>query len=171
MAVHFNHTILSAHNSKASAIFLAEMLNFPAPRHWGPFQMVVTENGANLDYMDTDGEITSQHYAFLISEAEFDEIFGRIRDRKLSYWADPGRRQLREINHHDGGRGVYFEDPNGHLLEIITRPYVRKFSRNSCKTLEGQLARGCNGLASSPTILSEATWKNDLSTRRECRSC
>jgi hypothetical protein len=73
--------------------------------------MVVTENGANLDYMDTDGEITAQHYAFLISEAEFDEIFGRIRDRKLSYWADPGRRQVGEINHHDGGRGVYFEDP------------------------------------------------------------
>ncbi len=123
MAIHFNHTILSAHDSKASAIFLAEMLNLPAPRRWGPFQMVVTENGANLDYMDTDGEITPQHYAFLISEAEFDEIFGRIRDRKLSYWADPGRRQLGEINHHDGGRGVYFEDPNGHLLEIITRPY------------------------------------------------
>ena len=118
-----NHTILLAHDSKASAIFLAEMLNLPAPRRWGPFQMVVTENGANLDYMDTDGEITPQHYAFLISEAEFDEIFGRIRDRKLSYWADPGRRQLGEINHHDGGRGVYFEDPNGHLLEIITRPY------------------------------------------------
>ena len=62
MAIHFNHTILSAHDSKASAIFLAEMLNLPAPRRWGPFQMVVTENGANLDYMDTDGEITPQHY-------------------------------------------------------------------------------------------------------------
>jgi len=60
MAIHFNHTILSAHDSKASAIFLAEMLNLPAPRRWGPFQMVVTENGANLDYMDTDGEITPQ---------------------------------------------------------------------------------------------------------------
>jgi catechol 2,3-dioxygenase-like lactoylglutathione lyase family enzyme len=85
--------------------------------------MVVTENGANLDYMDTEGEIAPQHYAFLISEAEFDENFGRIRDRKLSYWADPGRRQLGEINRHDGGRGVYFEDPKGHLLEIITRLY------------------------------------------------
>ena len=74
MAIHFNHTILSAHDSKASAIFLAEMLNLPAPRRWGPFQMVVTENGANLDYMDTDGEITPQHYAFLIGEAEFDEF-------------------------------------------------------------------------------------------------
>ena len=123
MAIHFNHTIVSARDSKASAIFLAEMLNLPAPRHWGPFQMVLTENGANLDYMDTDGEIAPQHYAFLISEAEFDAVLGRIRDRNLPYWADPGQRQRGEINHHDGGRGVYFEDPDGHLLEIITRPY------------------------------------------------
>jgi catechol 2,3-dioxygenase-like lactoylglutathione lyase family enzyme len=123
MAVHFNHTILSAHDSKASATFLAEMLGLPVPKRWGPFHMVATQNGANLDYMEADGEISPQHYAFLISEAEFDEIFGRIRDRQLSYWADPARTKPGEINHHDGGRGVYFEDPNGHLLEIITRPY------------------------------------------------
>jgi catechol 2,3-dioxygenase-like lactoylglutathione lyase family enzyme len=122
MAVHFNHTILSARDSKASAKFLTEILNLPAPKHWGPFEMVVTENGAYLDYMDTD-EIAPQHYAFLVSEAEFDEIFGRVRERKLAYWADPARKQPNEINHHDGGRGVYFEDLNGHLLEIITRPY------------------------------------------------
>jgi catechol 2,3-dioxygenase-like lactoylglutathione lyase family enzyme len=85
--------------------------------------MVKTENDANLDYMDTDGEIVTQHYAFLVSEAEFDEIFDRVRDRKLTYWADPAQKQQGEINRHDGGRGVYFEDPNGHLLEIITRPY------------------------------------------------
>jgi catechol 2,3-dioxygenase-like lactoylglutathione lyase family enzyme len=123
MAVDFNHTILSARNSEASAKFLAEMLGLPAPRRWGPFQMVTTENGANLDYMNTDGEITPQHYAFLVGEAEFDEIFSRIRERKLPYWADPGRTRPGEINHHDGGRGVYFKDPNGHLLEVITRQY------------------------------------------------
>ena len=122
MAVHFNHTILSARDSKASAKFLTEILNLPAAKHWGPFEMVVTENGAYLDYMDTD-EIAPQHYAFLVSEPEFDEIFGRVRERKLAYWADPARKQPNEINHHDGGRGVYFEDLNGHLLEIITRPY------------------------------------------------
>ncbi|MDP9130008.1 MAG: hypothetical protein M3N35_06440, partial [Candidatus Binatota bacterium] len=65
----------------------------------------------------------SQHYAFLVSEAEFDEIFARIRDRRLAYWADPGRNESGQINTWDGGRGVYFNDPNGHLLEIITRPY------------------------------------------------
>jgi catechol 2,3-dioxygenase-like lactoylglutathione lyase family enzyme len=123
MAIHFNHTILYAQDSKASATFLAEILGLPAPKHWGPFQMVTTGNDANLDYMDTDGEISPQHYAFLVGEAEFDAIFGRVRDRKLSYWADPKQKQKGEINRHDGGRGVYFEDPNGHLLEIITRPY------------------------------------------------
>ena len=123
MAIHFNHTILSARDSERSAKFLAEMLGLPEPRRWGPFHMVTTENDANLDYMDTDGEIKPRHYAFLISEDDFDEIFGRIRDRELSYWADPGQKQSGEINHHDGGRGVYFEDLNGHLLEIITRPY------------------------------------------------
>jgi catechol 2,3-dioxygenase-like lactoylglutathione lyase family enzyme len=77
----------------------------------------------SLDFLATDGEIASQHYAFLVSEAEFDQIFARIRQRDLAYWADPGQRQRGEINHGDGGRGLYFEDPNGHLLEIITRPY------------------------------------------------
>jgi catechol 2,3-dioxygenase-like lactoylglutathione lyase family enzyme len=123
MAIDFNHTILKTRDSEGSAIFLAEMLGLPAPKRWGPFQMITTANGANLDYMDTDDEFAPQHYAFLTSEAEFDEIFGRIRDRQLPYWADPGKKQKGEINHHDGGRGVYFEDPNGHLLEIITRPY------------------------------------------------
>lgn len=123
MAVHLNHTILKARDSRASATFMAEILGLPAPKHWGPFQMVEAANGANLDYMDADGEVTPQHYAFLVSEADFDGIFARIRDRKLPYWADPGKAKRAEINRHDGGRGVYFEDPNGHLLEVITRPY------------------------------------------------
>jgi catechol 2,3-dioxygenase-like lactoylglutathione lyase family enzyme len=123
MAIEFNHTILAARDSRASSTFLAEMLGLPAPKRWGPFEMVTTANGANLDYMGSAGDIAPQHYAFLSSEDEFDEILGRIRDRKLSYWADPERKRQGEINHHDGGRGVYFEDPNGHLLEVITRPY------------------------------------------------
>ena len=123
MAIDFNHTIVSARDSKASAEFLAEMLGLPAPRKWGPFQMVTTENGANIDFKNTEGEITAQHYAFLVSEPEFDQIFGQIRKRSLPYWADPAQEQSGEINHHDGGRGVYFEDPDGHLLEVITQPY------------------------------------------------
>ena len=123
MSIDFNHTIVSARDSGKSAAFLADMLSLPAPKRWGPFLMVTTANGANVDFKDTDKNITPQHYAFLVSEPEFDEIFARIRDRKLSYWADPGQTKVNEINRHDGGRGVYFKDPNGHLLEVITRPY------------------------------------------------
>ena len=123
MAIQFNHTILYAHDGEASAKFLAEMLGLSAPARWGPFVVVKTDNGTNLDFMDTDGEITSQHYAFLVEESDFDGIFERIRARKLAYWADPGQTQPNQINHRDGGRGLYFEDPNGHFLEIITRPY------------------------------------------------
>jgi catechol 2,3-dioxygenase-like lactoylglutathione lyase family enzyme len=123
MTVNFNHTIVSARDSAKSAAFLADILSLPTPKRWGPFLMVTTDNGANIDFMDTDESITPQHYAFLVSESEFDEIFGRIRDRKLTYWADPGQTKANEINRHDGGRGVYFEDPDGHLLEVITRPY------------------------------------------------
>jgi catechol 2,3-dioxygenase-like lactoylglutathione lyase family enzyme len=85
--------------------------------------VVATGNGVNVDFLDKDGSISKQHYAFLISEAEFDEVLGRVRQRSLPYWADPAQTKAGEINRHDGGRGLYFEDPNGHLLEIITRPY------------------------------------------------
>ena len=77
----------------------------------------------SLDFQDWGDGVAVQHYAFLISEPEFDEIFGRIQARGLTYWADPHQSSAGEINHHDGGRGVYFEEPSGHLLEIITRPY------------------------------------------------
>jgi catechol 2,3-dioxygenase-like lactoylglutathione lyase family enzyme len=123
MAVELNHTIIPAHDNKASATFLAAILGLPAPIRFGPFEVVTTTNGVSLDFMEGKGEIHSRHFAFLVSESEFDTIFGRIRERGLSYWADPARNKVGEINHHDRGRGVYFEDPNGHLLEILTRPY------------------------------------------------
>jgi catechol 2,3-dioxygenase-like lactoylglutathione lyase family enzyme len=123
MAITFNHTIVWSLDSHASATFLAEILSLPSPKQWGPFQIVATENGVNIDFMNKTGEISIQHYAFLVSEAEFDAILGRVRERGLTYWADPARTQAGEINHHDGGRGVYFKDLSGHLLEIITRPY------------------------------------------------
>jgi len=123
MPVEFNHTIIWSSDSKGSAAFLAGILGLPQPRKWGPFQVVTTANGVNLDFMDREGEILSRHFAFLVSEAEFDEIFGRIEQQGLVYWADPARTKEGEINRHDGGRGLYFQDPNGHLLEIITRAY------------------------------------------------
>lgn len=123
MTVKLNHTIVYARDKRASAAFLAELFGLPAPARFGPFMAVEVANGVTLDYCDGDGEIAPQHYAFLVSEREFDEIFGRIQARGMDYWADPGQTRKGKINTHDGGRGVYFEDPNGHLLEIITKPY------------------------------------------------
>jgi catechol 2,3-dioxygenase-like lactoylglutathione lyase family enzyme len=123
MPVQLNHTIVAAHDREASATFMADILGLPAPQPYGPFLVVEADNDVSLDFTQTDREITPQHYAFLISEAEFDEIFGRIQARDLPYWADPGGTRPGEINHRDGGRGVYFQDPNGHYLEVLTRPY------------------------------------------------
>jgi catechol 2,3-dioxygenase-like lactoylglutathione lyase family enzyme len=124
MAIRLNHTIVAAHDKETAAKFLSEILGLPAPPSLvGPFAVVRVSDDTSLDYIDADGEITSQHYAFLVDENEFDEIFERIRKRRLTYWADPGRRERDQINTWDGGRGLYFDDPNGHLLEIITRPY------------------------------------------------
>lgn len=123
MAVQLNHTIVSVPDKQQSATFVAEILGVPEPTPFGPFLVVELENGVSLDFADDYGPARPQHYAFLVSEAEFDEIFGRIADRGLPYWADPGRRRPGAINHNDGGRGVYWEEPGGHFLEIITRPY------------------------------------------------
>ncbi len=123
MTAKLNHTIVHAHDQRASAQFLSEILGLPAPVPFGPFLGVQAGNEVTLDFLETDEEIQTQHYAFLVSEAEFDEIFARIQARKIPYWADPARQQERKINTRDGGRGVYFEDPAGNLLEILTRPY------------------------------------------------
>jgi len=123
MAVRLNHTIVAAHGRDAAALFVTEILGLPPPSLLGPFAVVQVGDDTSLDYMETEGDITSQHYAFLVSEAEFDEIFARIRERGLSYWADPSQQQRGQVNRWDDGRGLYFEDPNGHLLEILTRPY------------------------------------------------
>jgi catechol 2,3-dioxygenase-like lactoylglutathione lyase family enzyme len=123
MPIHLNHTIVPAREPRAAATFLAELLGLPPPVRFGPFQVVQIDNGVSLDFMHAEGDIPRHHYAFLVSEAEFDQIFARIRARNLPYFADPGHHHVGEINRHDGGRGVYWSDPDGHNLEIITRPY------------------------------------------------
>src|ERR1041384_5907331 len=125
MPVQLNHTIVHAHDKEASARFLSEILGVSEPpKPFAHFLGVEVDNGVTLDFLDAgDYGFQTQHYAFLVGEAEFDEIFGRIVARGLPYWADPGRNEPGQINRHFGGRGVYWEDPNGHLLEIITRPY------------------------------------------------
>jgi catechol 2,3-dioxygenase-like lactoylglutathione lyase family enzyme len=122
MTVQLNHTIVAARDKRAAAEFLAGILGLEVGPQYGPFLPVETGNEVTLDFADAE-EITPQHYAFLVSEEEFDAIFGRIEAAGIPYYADPGHRREGQINRNDGGRGVYFPDPNGHNLEIITRPY------------------------------------------------
>ena len=124
MSVELNHTIVHATDKAESARFLAELLGLEPPIPFGPFLVVKTQNGVSLDFIDSgDQPVSSRHFAFLVSEPEFDAIFARMYERGIGYWADPMGKQPNQINTHDGGRGCYFRDPSGHWLEIITRPY------------------------------------------------
>ena len=122
MSVELNHTIIPARDRWASAKFLADILNVEAGPEWGHFVPIRTANGVTLDFADRE-DFRPQHYAFLVSEAEFDAALARIRAGGVRHYATPRRERPGEINHLYGGRGVYFEDPNGHLLELITKPY------------------------------------------------
>ncbi len=118
-----NHTIVWCRDQRKSAAFLTEILGLSAPRRFLHFLVVELHNGVSLDYFETSESIALQHYAFLVREDEFDAILGRVKQRAPEIWADPARTQPGQINRHWGGRGVYFHDPDGHLLEVITRPY------------------------------------------------
>ena len=123
MPIHLNHTIVRVRVKRESADFLTEILGLEPAVAYGPFLVVQLANDVSLDFADDHGPANPQHYAFLVDESDFDDIFARIKQRGLTYWADPFRRRPGEFNTNDGGRGVYWEDPNGHVLEIITRPY------------------------------------------------
>jgi catechol 2,3-dioxygenase-like lactoylglutathione lyase family enzyme len=130
--IRFNHTIVIAEDKEASASFFAGIFGLPGPDHWGPFAIVRLDDGVSIDFADYGGDeqgpaehepIVPQHYAFLVTEDDFDGIFERIRAAGIEFWPEPTRENQGTINHHDGGRGVYFCDPAGHFLEAITRPY------------------------------------------------
>ncbi|WP_329587405.1 VOC family protein [Kitasatospora sp. NBC_01250] len=124
MSVELNHTIVHARDNRESAEFLAGILGLEVGAEWGPFVPVATANGVTLDFARVPAEsIAVQQYAFLVSDEEFDAAFARIRQAGLTYYADPRMGHPGEINHHHGGRGLYFLDPVGHGMEIITRPY------------------------------------------------
>ena len=120
MTVQLNHTIIPVQDKEVSARFLAEILGLEAPRAFGPFMCIETANGVSLDYDDRWGP-GHGHYAFLVTEEEFDAIFSRIQERGIRYWADPGHQREGVLNDH--GRGFYFEDPSGHNMEVLTRAY------------------------------------------------
>jgi catechol 2,3-dioxygenase-like lactoylglutathione lyase family enzyme len=123
MSVTLNHTIVHARDKRVSAEFLIDILGLGPPSTYGPFVVVQVANGVSLDYFDAQRAPQPQHYAFLVAEDEFDAIHQRITARGLTYWADPSHRQPYAINTDDGGRGQYWDDPDGHNLEIITVPY------------------------------------------------
>ncbi|MEV5977753.1 VOC family protein [Streptomyces sp. NPDC052114] len=124
MSVELNHTIVHARNNRESADFFADLLGLEITAEWGPFIAVDLSNGVTLDFATIPAEsITPQHYAFLVSEAEFDAAYARISERGITHWADPHQKQPGEINRNDGGKGVYFLDPSDHAMELITVPY------------------------------------------------
>ena len=123
MAAQLNHTIVWCSDKQRASAYLCDVLSLPPAKPFSHFLVVEMANGVSLDFMEKEGPIARQHYAFLVGDAEFDAGFAKIPKRGQTYWADPARERPGEINHHWGGRGVYFEDPDGHLLEMITKPY------------------------------------------------
>jgi hypothetical protein len=123
MSVELNHTIVHVSDKDRASEELAEILGVAEPATYGPFRVLELANGVSLDFADDHGAPDGQHYAFLVAEEEFDAIWARIVARGLTFWADPFHRHEGEINTNDGGRGLYWEGPDGHNLEIITVPY------------------------------------------------
>ncbi|MFE9025700.1 VOC family protein [Streptomyces iakyrus] len=123
MSVEFNHTIVLSRDRQKSAHFLADILGLEVGAPAGVFLPVTTANGVTLDFATIDADIPVQHYAFLVSEEEFDEALDRLVKARVPIKADPHGNHPRRVNRNDGGRGVYFLDPAGHGLEILTRPY------------------------------------------------
>jgi catechol 2,3-dioxygenase-like lactoylglutathione lyase family enzyme len=123
MAVELNHTIVAARDKRAAAAWFADIMGLPPAQAFGPFMGVELAHGLTFDFASTSGDVAGQHYAFLVTEDEFDDIYGRIQAGDVPHWADPGQSRPGQINRNDGGRGVYFLHPDGHFLEIITRPY------------------------------------------------
>ncbi|WP_077800447.1 VOC family protein [Streptomyces sp. JHA26] len=124
MAATFNHTIIAAEDREESARFFRELLEAPAAPSWGPFTNVQLADGVLLQFAEPPVEIQMQHYAFLVDDDLFDRAYRRLRDRGIEHWADPQMRRPGETNTEHGGRGVYFKDPSGHAIELITRPYL-----------------------------------------------
>lgn len=123
MSITFNHTIIAAHDREESARFYRELFEVPAAPSWGPFTNIQLDAGVLLQFAEPPVEIQMQHYAFLVDDGLFDRAYARIQERNIEHWADPQTTKPGRINHNHGGRGVYFKDPSGHALEMITMPY------------------------------------------------
>nr|WP_246598662.1 VOC family protein [Nocardia tengchongensis] len=127
MTIQFNHTIVACTDNRVSVEFWADILGVEVGKPYGPFIPITVGNGVTFDFAALppgfEGEPQPQHYAFLVSEEEFDAAYDKIKRYGLTYWADPRQQGVNQINHNDGGRGIYFLDPVGHYMELITVPY------------------------------------------------
>ncbi|MFJ9248728.1 VOC family protein [Streptomyces sp. NPDC101776] len=124
--VQLNHTAVYAKDRQLSAEFLAAILGLKVSAPFEPFLPVDLGNGVTLDYYEKrDEPIQPQHYAFLVPDEQFDTMIARLEVVGVAYYADPRHTEPGRINRLFGGRGAYFEDPNGHNMEIMTRPYAR----------------------------------------------
>jgi catechol 2,3-dioxygenase-like lactoylglutathione lyase family enzyme len=119
MAIELNHTIVPARDPQASARFLAGILGLPVDPPVAHFTPVTLTNRVTLDFDHAD-RVEVHHYAFQLSDAEFEVAFGRITERGITYYADPACRQPGQAYTSNGRRGTYFRDPDGHLMEILT---------------------------------------------------
>ncbi|MFB7026393.1 MULTISPECIES: VOC family protein [unclassified Streptomyces] len=124
MAVTFNHTIIAAEDRHESARFFRELLELPEAPSWGPFVNVQLPDGVLIQFAEPPVEIQMQHYAFLVDDELFERAYGRLCEQGIEHWADPQMKRPGETNTEHGGRGVYFKDPAGHAMELITRPYL-----------------------------------------------
>ena len=122
MTAQLDHTIVPALDKAASAAFLADVLGLPAPEPIGPFVAVALAHDLTIDFADDEGDIRPQHFAFRVSEAQFEACFEHVRELALPYWADPRRARPGEIAQRGAGRAFYFPDPSGHFYEVLTRP-------------------------------------------------
>jgi catechol 2,3-dioxygenase-like lactoylglutathione lyase family enzyme len=119
MSIALDHTIVPAHDKLQAAQFLADILGLEVSPPMGPFAPVHVNEGLTFDFQERE-RFEWHHYAFRVTEEEFDAIFGRIQAAGIPYGSGPHSLEDGQINHRSGGRGVYFRDPNGHVLELLT---------------------------------------------------
>lgn len=123
MEITLNHTIVASHDRVLSARYYARIFGFEFVKEWGHFAVVKVNSTLTLDFMNKKN-FSSNHYAFKVSEQQFDEIFERIKSDDIIFGSGPNSLDDGQINTRFAGRGLYFKDPNGHILEIITTDYV-----------------------------------------------
>lgn len=134
MAVRLDHLALAAFDARESAQFLADVLDLPAPRPSGPFLAVDVGETLTIDYAVPPFDFPSQHVAFHVGDDEFDAVRARLDVRGITYYPGPAYTDPGTINHHHGGRGLYFDDPGGHHFEILTRRYEGSPGRGDAAT-------------------------------------